>query len=122
VLQPVSGAFLRDGETRKSGSLARGADQALRTDLPTALVSLVCRGRKLKEPLTVERKLIGASVVDFPPIRHEQLDEPCAQLRDLVPAGTLGEGYYRYRVTVRHGDEALEVADREFFAVAPLAR
>ena len=122
VLQPVPGAFLRDEATRKSGSLARAVEEPLSTNLPTALVSLVCRGRKHKGPVTVSRTLVGNTEVEFPSVSPDLTEESCAQIRDLVPAKTLGEGYYRYRVTVMNGDETLHEADREFFAVDPAER
>jgi hypothetical protein len=61
VLQPGPGAFTRDGQTRKSGSLVHGKDDPLDASRPTALVALVCRSKMVKTPLDVTRVLEGAS-------------------------------------------------------------
>ena len=117
LLQPLSGAFLRDGETRSRGSLALDPAEALRTERPAALVGLVCRGRRQKGPLTVERKLIGRSEETFPPLLLEFGEERCAQVRDLLPAGSLPPGYYRYEVRVLDESETAQEQSLEFFAI-----
>jgi VWFA-related protein len=119
LVQPVAAAFLRDGESRTSGSLARSEGDAARTDLPTALLGLVCRGRRHQGALRVERALVGASRVEFPVLEFDSKEHRCAQIRDLIPPGSLGPGYYRYVVRVARSDETLHETDREFFAVDP---
>lgn len=119
LLQPLSGAFLRNGETRLQGSLALDPAEAVRTDRHAALVGLVCHGRRQKGPLTVERTLTGRSAEPFPPLSLELNDDRCAQVRDLLPAGTLGPGYYRYDVRVLEEGEPLHERSVEFYALHP---
>jgi len=118
VLQPETGAFMRSEASRTVGSLARGASEPLRAERATALIGLVCRGRKRRGPLQVQRTLIGETAVEFPPLELELAEGPCAQVRDLVPANTLGEGYYRYEISVREGEQTLHHAARDFLVVA----
>ena len=81
--------------------------------LPTALVGYVCRGKGEKETLRVERQLVGQSAVTFPPISLEPSGDPCAQVRDMIPAATLGTGSFQYVVTVLRGEEPLAKAQRQ---------
>jgi len=113
VLQPTPGAFFRQGDTRTSGSLAQLATDAIDRDLPTAFVGLVCRGRKHRATLVVERTLVGDSRVDFPPVVFDLGEERCAQLRDLVPANVLTSGRYRYEVRVLEDGRAVSSTARE---------
>jgi len=122
ILQPESGAFLRGERTRKRGPLARNAFEPIRTDRPVAIVGLVCRNRKQHGELSVKRRLIGESHVEFPPLVLSLGDEVCAQIRDLVPADSLGEGYYRYEVVVAEDGATLYEGSREFLAVSPETR
>jgi VWFA-related protein len=120
VLQPEAGAFLRDGKTRSSGSVAFGDDRPVVTSQPTAFVGLVCRGRSRAEALRIERTLRGSSEVDFPPIDMDAAPaERCAQVRDLVPAQALGQGAYFYELRVLRGERVVGRAERSFVAVDP---
>ncbi|HEX5041660.1 MAG TPA: hypothetical protein VFV75_02080 [Candidatus Polarisedimenticolaceae bacterium] len=101
VLQPGPGAFTRDGMVRKSGSLVHRADDPLDAARPTALVALVCRSKMVKTSLDVTRVLEGASPVEFPPLALDLKDERCGQVRDMIPARSLGPGRYHYRIVVR---------------------
>jgi VWFA-related protein len=115
LLQPFSAAFLRDGETRLQGSLVLGAAEAARADRHTALVGLVCHGRRQKGPLSVERTLTGRHEESFPPLLLDLDEDRCAQVRDLLPADTLPPGYYRYEVRVSEQGEILHERSLEFF-------
>ena len=110
VLQPENGAFLRNGESRTSGALAVGDDDFVRTDLPTALIALVCRAKGNRRPLTLERSLSGENQVSFDPVTIPG-EERCLQIRDGVPSGSLGEGELRYRVRVL--ENGVEIASGE---------
>ncbi len=113
VLQPLTGAFLRDGSKRLSGSVALEESDFLRPDQPTALVGLVCRSKDEISTLTVTRTLVGEGETPFPPTAIPSTPgEPCAQFRDLVPAKTLGEGRYRYVVKVSDASGVLAEAER----------
>ena len=116
VIQPEEGVFVRSGETRTRGALARTADELLRTDLPTALVGLVCRGPSKKKSLKVERTLVGEGETEFPEMEIDFGDEPCAQIRDLIPASTMTPGSFTYRVRLLDGDEEMALAERTFLA------
>jgi len=100
VLQPATAVFVRDGVARSEGSLAVPRTRAMRSDLPTALIGLVCRGSQRASTLSVDRRLTGENAIDFPPLALELGDEPCAQIRDLIPAHTLAEGRFAYEARV----------------------
>ena len=119
LLQPSAGAFLRDGRSRTQGSLARSATEPLVTDRPAALVGLVCRSRRQKGALSVERSLVGISVEHFPPLVFDLEEDRCAQLRDVLPSGSLGPGFYRYEVRVSQDAKTLSQAELGFMAVQP---
>jgi hypothetical protein len=118
LLQPVSAAFLRDGETRKRGSLACALSDTVRIDRPTALIGLVCHSRRQKGPLRIERSLAGRSEQSFDPLILDLEEDRCAQVRDLLPADSLAPGFHRYDLRVVEGGEVLHEGSREFFAVS----
>ncbi|HKQ61815.1 MAG TPA: hypothetical protein VJS92_11010 [Candidatus Polarisedimenticolaceae bacterium] len=113
VLQPDSGAFVRDGKTRHHGPLARSEGEAVRTQLPAALVALVCRSEHQAPTLTVERKLLGENG-ELAPLTLSLEDQRCAQVRDLIPADGLHAGYHRYEVRVLRGEHLLAESALEF--------
>ncbi len=119
VLQPARGAFMRGENTRGQGALALGDDDSVRIQLPIAVVSVVCRGPKLPHLLRVERRLEGASSVDFETIDLLPGEDRCAQVRDIIPPGTLGEGRFTYQVQlVTESGVRMASGRREFSAVA----
>jgi hypothetical protein len=117
LLQPANAAFMRGDESRASGSLARGSEEFIDPERPLALVVVVCRGRRDRGPLQVERVLVGESVVDLPPLSLNVTSDRCAQVRDLIPSGTLGPGTYRYGISLA-GDGTLEDLAQVEFSVA----
>ncbi len=119
LLQPSSGAFLRAGETRSSGSLARDRSDPIFLDRPTALIGLVCRNRRRGGAVRVERRLVGNSAVDLPPLSFDLSEDRCAQLRDLLRENTLVPGAYRYEVRVLQHDRVVDERSREFVIVGP---
>jgi len=118
LLQPAEAAFMRGERLRSSGSLARSAEEWIDPERPLALVAVVCRGRRDRGPLDVQRDLVGESVVELPPLSLNVSSERCAQLRDLIPAGTLGPGSYNYRISHAADEAVVELAHVEF-SVAP---
>jgi len=116
LLQPVQGSFLRDDSVRAQGALALGSDEPAKNGLPTALVSVVCRGAKAHGSMRVERKLEGASSVEFETIELLAGNEPCAQVRDILRPGTLGSGYFRYHMRVLGDDGEIATKAHEFTA------
>ena len=119
LLQPTEGAFVREGRTRTLGSLARTTEEPVQAGLPTALMGLVCRDRKPRGPLRVERSIVGQAVLDFPPLALDFGSERCVQVRDLIPAGRLRPGGYRYLVRALADDKLVGESSREFTAVGP---
>ena len=81
-----------------------------------AFVGIVCRG-KGRQSVRVERRLVGDKVHEFPDLELEIDDEPCAQVRDVVPSNTLMPGYYRYEIRVRENGEILGEGQRDFVAL-----
>ena len=115
LLQPAQGAFLRGESARGQGALALGEKDLLRTQLPTAIVSVVCRGAKVTKPVRVERKLEATlmettripgnsdgrgwrPVSEFKTHLLSPGEEQCAQIRDMITPGTLQAGRFRYGV------------------------
>ncbi len=116
-MQPGEAVFVRDGELRRGGALGRHREELLRTDLPTALIGLVCRGPSKKQNLRVERILVGEAKTRFPEMQLELGEERCAQFRDLIPASTMTPGRFVYRVRVSSDGVELASSDRAFAAV-----
>jgi len=114
VSQPAKGGFLRDGNAKTSGALVIPEGELLRGDLPTALITLVCRAKDEKKPLHVERTLIGETET---PVGKDDIDmgqDRCAQVRDLIPRKTLGPGSYRFVVAVSSEGTDLTRIERKF--------
>jgi len=121
VIQRSPGSvFLRGGAPRIGGSLARADKETVRTDEPTALLTLVCRGHG-KGKLRVTRSLDGETSTEFPPTDVELEDEPCAQIRDMIPARTMTEGRFEYRVRLLDGDEERASRAQTIYAVGEAA-
>jgi hypothetical protein len=119
ILQPSPGAFLREGRIRTEGALARARADGMRTDLPTVIVGLVCRSRSNDQPLVVERRLVGESPVDFPPIDFRPGEDRCAQVLDTIPEDMMTAGGFAYEIRVVQDDQELAAVRREFVAVTP---
>ena len=114
VSQPAKGGFLRDGNAKTSCALVIPEGELLRGDLPTALITLVCRAKDEKKPLHVERTLIGETET---PVGKDDIDmgqDRCAQVRDLIPKKTLGPGSYRFVVDVSSGGTDPTRMERKF--------
>jgi hypothetical protein len=116
LLQPAQGAFVRGGNARGQGALALGDDDPVKTALPTAVVSVVCRGAALADPIRVRRSLRGKSSRDFETLRLPPGEDRCAQVRDIIPAGTLIEGYFRYEMQLLNESGEIASVVREFAA------
>ena len=63
------------------------------------------------------RRPSNPSEVQFPELQFRLDSERCAQIRDVIPAGSLGPGFYRYVVRVKQDEELLQEVAREFHAV-----
>ena len=118
LLQPAGALFVRDGKTRASGPLVLGESDRLRTERATALVGMVCRG-PAKGRFTLERVLVGESETRFENLELDLDDEPCAQFRDVIEAGTLTPGGFTYRALLVDGDKQVASAERSFEAGDP---
>lgn len=120
ILQPGSGAFVKDGQHRPKGALGRAADQWVRPELATALISIICRqGTKPAKdgPIRVERRIVGESAADFPPMELDFGEERCLPFRDLIPAGTMTSGSFTYEIQALAGDKVLRSATRELLVI-----
>ncbi len=120
VQRDAGSVFLRQGAPRVGGSVARADREAVRPADPTALLTLVCRGRG-KRKLRVARSLGGETTTEFAPMDIEFDDEPCVQIRDVIPAGTMTDGRFEYRVRVLDGDTELASASQAIYAVGDAA-
>jgi hypothetical protein len=112
VSQPLPGGFLRNGVSHTQGAVVVGEDGGLRADAPTAVISLVCRAKDQKRPLTVVRTLAGEGET---PVGTTELDltaSRCAQVVDLIPPKTLGSGVYRFIIVVSSDGHELTRGER----------
>jgi hypothetical protein len=118
VVQPEGAVFLRAGKAKRSGALGFGQSEPVRTDRPTVMIGLICHARSKPETVQLERRLVGDSWAEFPPLDVELRDERCVQFRDVIRAGTMTEGSFRYEVRVLRGSLEIATAARDFRAVA----
>ena len=116
LLQPAQGAFVRGDRTRGQGALAVVDDDPVRINLPTAIVTVVCRGAATQGAVRVERQLEGSSSVEFETIELSQGQEACAQVRDIIHPGTLGLGFFRYKVRLVSDSGEIASSVRKFVA------
>jgi hypothetical protein len=117
VVQGTSGAFLRGGQVDATGFIVRDEADPVLADRPTALLGLVCRRKDEKSRVRVERSLVGETTTRFPPMEIELGEDRCAQFRDVVPAGTLGTGAFRYEVAIARDGKKVAEGSRTFRAV-----
>ncbi|MEE8412026.1 MAG: hypothetical protein V3S47_05955 [Acidobacteriota bacterium] len=121
LLQPSEGAFLRDGELRRSGSLGKTATEPIEPGLPVAVIGLVCRDKSKKPKkarLVIERRLIGETEASFTDLELSDSGIRCIQLRDIIRAGTMTEGNFTYELrVVDKSNRELTALKLEFSAV-----
>jgi hypothetical protein len=114
VLQATEAAFTRDGKVGTLGGVLHDEDDPLDPGRSTDLVALVCRGKKVKSALEVERVLEGGASVGFAAHSLDLSAERCGQIHDVVPAHTLAEGSYRHRIVVRENGAEIARAETSF--------
>ena len=123
LLQPSEGAFLRDGQLRRSGSLGLTSTEHIEPGLPAAVIGLVCRDKSKKTKkagLVIERRLVGETVAPFTDLELSDSGIRCIQLRDIIRAGTMTEGRFTYELkVVDKSERELVAAKLEFAAVDP---
>jgi hypothetical protein len=123
LVQPGQrGVFLREERTKKSGALVCGEPCQVRADSAAAVLGLVCRDRvKPGARWRVDRRLIGESRTDFPALEIDFGEERCVQVRDLIPAGMLAPGGFRYEIHAWDGPREIASSSYAFDAmrVAP---
>ena len=117
LLQPAQGAFVRGENARGQGALALGDDDPVQAQLPTAVISVVCRGSGVAEPVSVQRNLEGASSIKFKTITLSPDQDQCAQVRDMIPPGTLGQGHFKYELKLVTSTGTLADGERKFTAI-----
>jgi len=118
VIQPTEGAFLRDTVLRRKGSRALAPGELARTDFPTAIVAIVCRGRQKKGMLQIERRLVGDSAAPFAPTDIDLKKDRCAVLSDLIPADAMSSGLFEYQISVLDRDDNELLTHRFKFGAA----
>jgi len=117
VVQRDAGTvFLRQGSPRVGGSMARAPREPVRSSDATAILTLVCRGRG-KGILRIARWLGGETATEFPPMDIEFGAEPCAQIRDVIPSGTMTDGRFEYRLNVLDGAKQLATSTQTIYVV-----
>ena len=94
------------GKMRTSGTLTVQPDRGPDPERPLGFSAWPVAGDGSKGQLVVERMLSGEKDYTFEPIVLDVPPDGCAQFRDTVPAGTLGDGGYRYQARiVAEGEE-----------------
>jgi VWFA-related protein len=116
VLQPASAVFMRGDESRTKGTLAVPVGSTVRSDAPTMILTLVCRGERKSKQVTVQRTLTGEQSVDFEPATLAFGEERCVQVRDVIPKKTMTGGTFQYSL---HIDGTSISRDREIVVTAP---
>jgi hypothetical protein len=119
IMQPGRAAFLRGEARRDRGAVALSDEDPVDSDRPVALVGLVCRGRRDRGVIMVERRLTGGSTVEYPPMELSLADQRCAQVRDLFPPETLSPGDYVYEIRLMRDGQPLGSTVREFAVTTP---
>lgn len=117
TVQPRRAAFVRGDDVEDQGALGAGPGRAVRPDLPTALLGLVCRGSSRATTVLVERSLVGVRTVDFDPLEIDLASDRCVQIRDLIPADTMTAGAFSYDVRASSGGRELAAASFPFYAL-----
>jgi tetratricopeptide (TPR) repeat protein len=118
VMQPLEALFVRSETVVRVGPVNQVAQQPIDPARPTYMVSLVCRGNVFGR-VYVQSQLAGGSTRGTgshePALEHD----PCAQIRDLIPASKFPIGTARYELQVTLlpkgppvAEEAIEVAAR----------
>jgi len=98
VMQPADALFVRATSSRREGPVQRDA-RVVEADLPTGMLSLVCRG-SIAGQLHVESSVAGGTVKGHASLEPDLRRDVCAQIRDVIPAATLPAGRSRYEVRV----------------------
>lgn len=111
VLQSMDAALTRDGHVGTTATVLHGDGDPLDASRATDLVALVCRGKKLKSALQVERAVMGGDPMAFPLLTLDLGAERCRQVHDVIPAHALGAGQYRHQIVVR--ENGVEIARGE---------
>jgi hypothetical protein len=119
VSQRRLGGFLRNGEKQTQGAVVVAPDELLRSDAPTAVITLVCRAKDQKRPLEVVRTLVGEQETPVGKTRLEPAADRCAQVLDLIPPKMLGPGRYRYVITVSSDGQELTRGERALVVPEP---
>jgi VWFA-related protein len=112
VSQPLTGGFLRNGQSRTQGAVVVSENEPLRGDAPTAVITLVCRAKDQKRPLKVVRTLVGETTTKVGTTQLDLSSERCGQVVDLIPPKTLGAGRYQFIIAVSSDGNELVRGER----------
>lgn len=112
IVQTIEGLFVRDGETRSTGSRLFSAHEPLRTDRPAWALTLLCGNGNGKRNQTY-RATHG--VAGSPLVETTLESGPgCHQLRDRIDAESMRGGGHDYVVELRLGGELIQEWVRPF--------
>lgn len=98
--QPQRRGVVRDGESRAHGIVVLGDGDPIDPRDPVAIVTAVCFEETPMTALRAERQIEGRPEVSFPPMLLEPRKGQCLQIRDLVPAESVGTRYLSYHLRV----------------------
>ena len=112
VSQRRAGGFLRNRQLQTQGAVIVAPDEPLRADVPTAIISLVCRAKDQKRPLDVTRILVGEQETSVGTTQLAMGTDRCAQVVDLIPPKMLGAGRYRFVIAVTSDGKELARGER----------
>jgi VWFA-related protein len=110
LVQQYDGVFLRkngeDEDVRYRGTIGVGPG-LVHAGQPAYLIELVCRGKRAKQDLWIQRRLAGETAADFELLKWTYDGERCIQVRDFVREGQMDWGEFSYSVAV-YDNERLE--------------
>ncbi len=111
-------AFDDHGPGRRVRFVGVGDTETVRADAALALIGVVCRGKSVKQPVTLHRELAGVSHHAFPPqdIQFEA-GERCSSFRDVVPPGVLAPGDWTYTASAVVEGKPIDSVSRQVAVV-----
>ena len=121
VAQPQRGGLVVDGKVKATGIVVRDAGNPVDSRASLAFVTAACISAPAGTHLRAERSVVGETEVKFDSTTLKADEGRCAQIRDLVAAGTFGAGRFTYYVQILSGDTVVSSQELSFDVAAKAA-